>query len=137
MKKKRGQGAAPVPTRQKGPTRFEVRLRIVREVLRGATQLDVALAFGVSAAAVQKYVQLYRHGGVDALRPLLHGAAATAVARAGTRKVPATVRAQVVTTRQQHEDWGTRRIRDVMARFDGLGVSETTVRRILHEEGLL
>ena len=37
--------------------------------------------------------------------------------------------------RQQHPEYGTRRISDVLRRFEALGVSETTVRRILHEEG--
>ena len=46
-------------------------------------------------------------------------------------------REAVVQSRRAHPEQGTRRIRDVMARFQGLGVSETTVRRILHEEGLL
>ena len=38
---------------------------------------------------------------------------------------------------ESNPEWGTRRIRDVLARFEGLGVSETTVRRILHEAGLV
>ncbi len=39
--------------------------------------------------------------------------------------------------REQHPEYGTRRIRDVLARFEGLGVSETQVRAILHDTGLL
>jgi transposase InsO family protein len=39
--------------------------------------------------------------------------------------------------RREHPEYGTRRIRDVLARFEALGVSETEIRRILHEEGLL
>ena len=46
-------------------------------------------------------------------------------------------RQAVVEQRKEHPEWGTRRIRDVLARFEGLGVSETEVRRILHEEGLI
>jgi transposase InsO family protein len=117
----------------KGPTPFEVRVRIVREVLKGSSKPDVALVFGVSLAAVQKYVKLYRDGGVDALHPKL------------TRKAPEAVPSPkkkareeaVVAARTEHPEWGTRRIRDVLARFEGLGVSETEVRRILHEAGLI
>lgn len=46
-------------------------------------------------------------------------------------------RAVIVAAKQQHPDMGTRRLADVLRRFDGLGVSEATVRRILHEEGLM
>jgi transposase len=127
-------------TRAKGPVPFEMRLRIVREVLPGAHQADVATAFGVSVAAVGKYLQRFRQGGVDALRggkaskPVAAGAQER---RRGVTSAPDPLRAWVVAVRQEHEDWGTRRIRDTLARFAGLGISETTVRRILHEEGLL
>src|SRR5262249_14202147 len=43
----------------------------------------------------------------------------------------------VLAARAANPEWGTRRIRDVLARFEGLGVSETTVRRILHDAGLI
>jgi transposase InsO family protein len=120
-----------------GPISYAQRLGIVREVLRGATQTDVGTAFGVSQDAVSKYLRLFRHGGVDALKLRLHGAAATAVAKARAKASRDPRRAQVVEARQEHPEWGTRRIRDVLARFAGLGVSETAVRRILHEEGLI
>lgn len=133
MGRKKGTKKGAPPTRRAGPVPFEVRVRIVGEVLRGANQHDVALAFGVSTAAVQKYLGLYRHGGMEALRPRLTGAAATSRARAGKDAR----RNSVVELRQEHPEWGSRRIRDVLARFAGLGVSETEVRRILHEAGLM
>ncbi len=136
MRKRKGRRGREVVTRSSGPVSFEVRLRMVREVLRGASQLDVATAFGVSGATVQKFMALYRSGGVEALRPRISGAAALAVERAAARRSEPRHRA-VVELRKEHEDWGTRRIRDVLARFSGLGVSETEVRRILHEEGLI
>ncbi len=39
--------------------------------------------------------------------------------------------------KRQDPALGVRRIADILARFEGIGVSATTVRRILHEEGLL
>jgi len=109
-----------------------MRVRIVREVLRGSAQVDVAVAFGVSHAAVQKYLGLYRRGGMDALKPRWEAKReARPAKRQGAR------RQAVVDARTEHPEWGTRRIRDVLARFEGLGVSETVVRRILHEEGLI
>ena len=46
-------------------------------------------------------------------------------------------REHVIALKREHEEWGTRRIRDVLKRFETLGVSEQVVRRILHEEGLI
>jgi hypothetical protein len=43
----------------------------------------------------------------------------------------------VVALKREHEPWGTRRIRDVLARFEALGVSEQQVQQILHAEGLI
>lgn len=132
MTKKKPTGKAPGGRRTKGPVPYEMRVRIVREVLRGSGQVDVAVAFGISHAAVQKYVGLYRRGGMDALKPRWEAKREAAPAkRDGAR------RRAVVEARTEHPEWGTRRIRDILARFEGLGVSETVVRRILHEEGLI
>ena len=120
-----------------GPVPLEVRLKIVQAAKRGMRHADVAMGFGVSIAAVTKFLALFEAGGVEALRPRLSGAAAQSAARASTRRVAGPKRAAVIAQRSEHPEWGTRRIRDVMARFEGLGISETTVRRILHEEGLL
>jgi transposase-like protein len=73
MGKKKRQDKKPAVTGKAGPVPYEVRLRIVREALRGARLSDVALAFGISTAAVQKYLGLFRSGGVEALRPRLSG----------------------------------------------------------------
>jgi transposase InsO family protein len=43
----------------------------------------------------------------------------------------------VTALKEEHPEYGTRRIADVLRRFAALGVAESTVRRILHEEGLL
>jgi transposase InsO family protein len=120
-----------------GTVPYEIRLRIVQAVLRGMKLVDVAVGFGVSVATVQKYSALFNSGGADALRPTLAGAAAASVERAAQKRADTPKRQEVVATRMEHPEWGTRRIRDVLARFSGLGVSETEVRRILHEEGLL
>jgi transposase InsO family protein len=103
--------------------------------MRGSKHADVAVAFGVSLAVVQKFMSLFERGGVDALRLRVSGAGAGAVAQ--KRAAKSNVSTEVVAARAANPDWGTRRIRDVLARFEGLGVSETTVRRILHEAGLI
>jgi transposase InsO family protein len=108
----------------------ELKLRAVQERLHGTPQRDVARAFGVSEAAVTKWLGQFRKDGADGLLGR----------RGGQRKKPARsepARERVVALKQKNEGWGTRRIRDVLKRFETLGVSEQTVRRILHEEGLI
>src|SRR5262245_40563015 len=134
MRKKKKPGAVRRVGRG-GPLPYDVRLRIVQTVKRGSKQADVAVAFGVSLGAVQKFVALFEQGGVEALRPRISGCAASSMARA--KRKASVEQAEAVALREQHPEWGTRRIRDVMARFEGLGISETTIRRILHEEGLI
>lgn len=124
-KKKRGPGGREIAPAYK--------LLVVQERMKGTPEAEVAAAFGVSAAAVQKWTSAFRkHGpaaleskrskrGKPGLRPLKSGP----------------VRDKVIELKQEHEQWGTRRIRDVLARFEAIGVSEPQVRRILHEAGLI
>lgn len=137
MAKKKQKKRPEEQFKRAGPVPFEIRVRIVQAVMRGAEQADVAVAFGVSVAAVQKYVALFGKGGIEALRPKVTGAA---VPGGKKKQKPSRAHvpvAEIVETREANPEWGTRRIRDVLARFAGLGVTESTVRRILHEEGLI
>jgi transposase InsO family protein len=132
----------PETAKRKGQVPYAVRVRIVQAVMRGATHADAAVAFGVSTAVVQKFVGLFHAGGIEALHPkvaeIIDAAKPKPKSKPKRHGTAAAVpRDEVVAARAANPDWGTRRIRDVLARFEGLGVSETTVRRILHEAGLL
>ena len=107
------------------------KLAAVQERLRGTRQEDVAKAFGVSGAAIAKWTKAFRDQGPAGLE--------SGRARNGGRtKTPNAVKQQqVVALKREHDNWGTRRIRDVLARFEALGVSEHEVRKILHDEGLI
>jgi len=125
-KKKPGPGGREVATAYK--------LLVVQERMKGTPEKDVAAAFGVSAAAVQKWTTAFRRQGPSAL----DSKRSTRGGKPGLRPLKSSVkREQVVALKKEHETWGTRRIRDVLARFEALGVSEQSVRRILHEEGLI
>jgi transposase InsO family protein len=77
------------------------------------------------------WVDAYKRGGVDALMPQVRGpVGAPDAGRAAKEQA-------VVGLRKEHPEYGTRRIRDLLARFETLGVSETQVRDILHEAGLI
>jgi len=110
-----------------------LRLKVVEQALRGDTTLaQLSRVFGPSVTTIENWLHAYDRGGLDALTP-------TPV-QPPTRKpsYAQTVKREAVTaTRTEHPEWGTRRIVDVLARFEALGVSETEVRRILHEAGLM
>lgn len=107
------------------------KLLVVQERLKGTPVEDVGSAFGVSGAAVQKWTAQVREHGPSALESKRSG-------KAGDRATkPSPVRDKVVELKREHETWGTRRIRHVLARFEAIGVSEPQVRRILHEAGLI
>ncbi len=108
------------------------RLRVVGEVLdHGMGILQAALVFGLSPTTVSSWLRAYDLGGTEGLKPQRRGPPER-------RQDAQDPRRQAVTaTRRAHPSYGTRRIRDEVARREGLGVSETEVRRMLHEEGLL
>jgi transposase InsO family protein len=123
-KRKPGPGGREVATAYK--------LLVVQERMKGASMEDVAAAFGVSVAAVQKWTNAFRRHGPSALESKRGRSG-----KVGLRKLRGVKEEQVVALKKKNETWGTRRISDVLARFEGLGVSETQVRRILHEAGLI
>lgn len=123
--KKRGVGGREVATAYK--------LAVVQERLKGTPEADVAAAFGVSAAAVQKWTTAFRKHGPSALQSKRGRGGKTGLRPLKTGPVEQ----KVVELKRANEHWGTRRIRDVLARFEALGVSEQEVRKILHAEGLI
>jgi len=102
---------------------------------RGASLTAVGQAFGIPVTTVAEWARRYRKYGSDTKR--WAEGRPTGKEKEEGRRGSDPRRAAVVQARREHPEQGTRRIRDVMARFQCLGVSETTVRRILHEEGLL
>lgn len=132
MAKKKRTGRAPAAPKRRGPVPYDIRIRVVQSVMRGATYADAAVAFGLSTACVQKFMALFRSGGLEALR--LTPTEAQVAGRKKGKKRPQ--HEAVVALKQSNPELGARKIRDILARFEALGVSETTVRRILNEEGL-
>ena len=137
MKAKTKQAGVPGKTSGHRKWPAEVRLQMAQAVVeRGASLATVAQAFGIPATTVAEWARRYRKYGADTARWAEEGRPARKENTQRPREADPR-RAAVVEARRAHPEHGTRRIRDVMARFEGLGVSETTVRRILHEEGLL
>src|SRR5690349_3453430 len=91
---------------------------------------EVSKRLGVPCTTLSEWARKYRQGGPGALwaRP-------APVAKPRSRKADPRREAVVAVKREQPQA-GSRRIRDVVRRFFGIGTSETTVRRVLKEEGL-
>ena len=123
-KPKKARSGAELPT--------EYKLAAVQERMRGTREEDVASAFGVSKVTVTKWVAAFRKRGVKGLE-----SKRAETNRSRWKKETPFKKKQVIALKKEHETWGTRRIRDVLARFEALGVSEHEVRKILHAEGLI
>jgi transposase len=110
----------------------EVRLQMAQAIVdRGASATALSETFGVSRFTLMDWAQQYRRLGVRAFQA--SGKKRERALRTGGDPR----REAVLKARRENPEQGTRRIRDVVKRYQGLGVSETTVRRMLHEEGLL
>lgn len=109
------------------------RLAVVQQAVdKGVSLEQLSRVFGPSRTAILNWIEAYKKGGVEGLTPKPPVPPVRRRSAASEAK-----REQVVVMRREHPDYGTRRIRDVLARLHALGVSETEVRRILHEEGLI
>jgi transposase len=102
------------------PYPMELRLRVVRGVEAGAPPQRLAKALGISRETVYAWLKAYRSRGVEGLVP----------EPGGPKKRQDTVgqkakRKAVKALREEHPEYGTRRIQAVLSRFEGLGVSET------------
>src|SRR5256885_3116096 len=108
----------------------EVKLRAVQELVSGTSMGDVSRAFGVPYTTLELWKKVHAEGGYEALFGKVPGRKPAAEATDDPR------REAVLALKQAHPEYGTRRIRDVLSRFEAIGISETEVRRLLHEAGL-
>ena len=110
---------------------MDVMTAVVHAVVdEGGNAHAVAPRFGVPYTTVAEWVRRYRslgaawleRGGSSRVRPELPG-------------MPAR-RAAIVAAKRAQPAAGSRRIRDVLRRYFGLGTSASTVQRVLKQEGL-
>ena len=109
---------------------LEVKVRVLQELQSGTSVSDVCRAFGLATTTVALWRQAFAKGGYEALFPQ----------RPGPKEAPAKEDARreaVLALKGAHPEYGSRRIRDVLMRFQAIGISETEVRRMLHQAGLM
>jgi transposase len=89
---------------------------------QGVATAQVSGKLGIPYTTVLDWVRRYREGGRDALEAM------RGRARVSATKVKADPRhTAVIAAKKANPNAGSRRIRDVVRRFFGLGASETTV----------
>ena len=116
---------------ERGAWPREVREALVRAVIdRGLSAHAVCKQLGVPYTTAVMWVKNYRERGEASLE-------VRKIAQRPSPKKPVSVKGQaILATREAHPNAGSRRIRDCVRRFLGIGVSATTVRRVLKNEGI-
>ena len=108
---------------------LDVRMALARGVVEEKLSIkQVAAELEVPYDTATGWVKRYRAGGAAALEPVVREPVAKPVAKSR-------VRGAILATKASHPQAGSRRIRDVMKRFLGIGTSTTTVRRVLKAAG--
>ncbi len=89
-----------------------------------------AKLFGITARTLQTWVARYKAGGPKALEPKRRGRPKGS----GRKPTPPAVAEAIVTTKRRFPWFGLRKIRDLLRREEGLGVSKATIQRVVAEE---
>src|SRR2546425_1197051 len=100
---------------------LELKVQVLQEVNAGTPVTEVCRAFGLALTTVNLWRQAYAKGGYEALFPKKHGPPVRAKDGEDPR------REAVLALKKAHPEYGTRRIRDVLKRFEALPISETEV----------
>lgn len=109
---------------------YEVRRRAVQLYLEEGFPAElVAREIGCSAHSLYEWVRAYREHGEAGLKPKRRN-------RGGTR-LPAAVRDTIVEVKQARPWFGVKRISQFLGRVLFLSASPETVRKTLHEQGLI
>lgn len=121
------------PARRRTFTPEERRAAIEAFAKSGRKREDFAKLWGCSPSSLDKWIRRYEEEGPKGLEDRPYARRAD---RPSRRRIPDSARAQVVAVRQEHPDFGSKRIADHLARFHGLSISPSSVRSILCEAGV-
>jgi transposase InsO family protein len=98
----------------------------------GLTQQAFARGWGVSQVTIGAWVRKHAAQGPQGLERV----STSPVKRRGRAPLAAPVREEVVAVQRRFPDFGLKKIRHFLARFAGLSVSTSSVRRVRQAEGL-
>lgn len=118
--------------RQRSP---DERRAAVEAFQRSSMKVDAfARTYGVSPWTLRSWLARYRDQGPKGLEPRARGRKPGTVG--GYKGVASSVRAEIVRTKSRFPDFGLKKIRDFMRRFEGVKVSTGTVARTLDRAGV-
>ncbi len=128
-------GRRPEPKRPNGgPYSVAFRLRAVKLHLEEGFPADqVCRETGVSAETLRSWLERYRAGGEPALVPR----STSPNAAKGREQIAPAVKAEMIAQKQRNPGLGVKRISQFLRRMLHLPGSAETVRRTLHQAGLL
>lgn len=119
----------PLPTTLKRYT-FDFKVRTVKLYLEeGFGYEEVCAEAGIASDTLRRWVKAYRERGEAALQP--------SAAFIHPKRLDSPVQAQIVALKQENPTFGVKRISQFMRRMLHLPGSAETVRRTLHQEGLI
>jgi transposase InsO family protein len=101
-------------------------------VKSGLSTLVFAQQWGVSEGSLRAWMRRYRKGGPKALETGELGRPCGD----GRSQLPEPLQAEIVRTKRRFPDFGLKKVRDFLARFQGKRVSTGSVRKVLRSEGL-
>ncbi len=106
----------------------DVKLLAVEARESGLGSREVAEMLGTAPTTVESWFRAYREGGAAQL--------VRSAGKPGRRRICRALEERIAEKRREDPEAGTRRIRDELARDEGLAVSAETVRRVVNDAGL-
>jgi transposase InsO family protein len=94
---------------------------------------DFARTYGVSPWTMRCWVKRYRAEGPKGLEPRTRG---RKPGSGGFRRISESSRDEIARTKRRFPDFGLKKVRDYLRRFQGVSVSTGTVARTLEERGI-
>jgi transposase InsO family protein len=124
------------PSGRSGRTRSPEERRLAIEAFeRSEMTIDAfARTYGVSPWTMRCWVQRYRAEGPKGLEPRARGRPKGS--GGFVQRVPEPVREEIARTKRRFPDFGLKKVRDYLRRFQGVAVSTGTVARALEERGI-
>ena len=121
------------PTGKNGPTRSpEERRRAIETYEKSRMTIDAfARTYGISPWTMRTWLKRYQVEGPKGLEPRPRG---RKPGTWGLSRVPAAVREEITRTKRRFPEFGLKKVRDFLHRFQGIAVSTGTVARTLEEQ---
>lgn len=116
--------------------RLRERCQAVLMDARGRTRQEIARDVGAGVRTVQRWVSLYRHGGLEALRITWPPGKQPLIPEALAEEIVGWVRAGPVACGVERANWTHRTLAQHLRRQKGVRVSETCMRDFCHRHGV-